>query len=78
MRKLLIDCPPKRNQIQNYRGENTSIRAGGWARTGHSYQVAKAYEEGAKSEEAEVRVRKVRELAPRGSHRRQPGVEGAP
>jgi len=35
-----------------------------YSSTGHSYQVAKAYEEGAKSEGAEVRVRKVRELAP--------------
>ena len=35
-----------------------------YSSTGHSYQVAKAFEEGAKSEGAEVRVRKVRELAP--------------
>lgn len=31
---------------------------------GHAYQVAKAFEEGVRSEGAEARVRKVRELAP--------------
>jgi NAD(P)H dehydrogenase (quinone) len=35
-----------------------------YSSTGHSYQVAKAFEEGARSEGAEVRLRKVRELAP--------------
>jgi NAD(P)H dehydrogenase (quinone) len=35
-----------------------------YSSTGHSYQVAKAFEEGAKSEGAEVKVRKVHELAP--------------
>jgi NAD(P)H dehydrogenase (quinone) len=32
--------------------------------TGHAYQVAQAFEQGAKAEGAEVRLRKVRELAP--------------
>ncbi len=35
-----------------------------YSSTGHSYLVAKAYEEGARSEGAEVRLRKARELAP--------------
>jgi NAD(P)H dehydrogenase (quinone) len=34
-----------------------------YSSTGHSYQVAKAYEEGARLEGVETRVRKVRELA---------------
>ena len=35
-----------------------------YSSTGHSYQVAKAFEEGARAEGAEVRLRKARELAP--------------
>ncbi len=35
-----------------------------YSSTGHSYQVARAFEEGAKSAGAEVRVRRVPELAP--------------
>ena len=35
-----------------------------YSSTGHAYQVAQAYEEGAKAAGAETRLRKVRELAP--------------
>ncbi|MNS27599.1 NAD(P)H dehydrogenase (quinone) [compost metagenome] len=35
-----------------------------YSSTGHAYEVAKAYEEGAKSVGAETRLRKVKELAP--------------
>ena len=35
-----------------------------YSATGHSYEMAKAYAEGAKSVGAEVRIRKVKELAP--------------
>ncbi len=35
-----------------------------YSATGHTYQIAKAYDEGATAAGAEVRLRKVRELAP--------------
>ena len=38
-----------------------------YSSTGHAYQMAKAYEEGAKAAGAEVRVRRVQELAPQAA-----------
>jgi NAD(P)H dehydrogenase (quinone) len=38
-----------------------------YSATGHAHQVAKAYEEGAKAAGAEVRVRRVQELAPQSA-----------
>lgn len=38
-----------------------------YSSTGHSHQMAKAYEEGAKAAGAEVRVRRVQELAPQAA-----------
>jgi NAD(P)H dehydrogenase (quinone) len=43
-----------------------------YSATGHAYQVARAFEEGAKAEGAEVRLRKVRELAPAEAIASQP------
>jgi NAD(P)H dehydrogenase (quinone) len=43
-----------------------------YSSTGHAYQVAKAFEEGAKSAGAEVRLRRVQELAPQAAIAQNP------
>ncbi len=45
-------------------GEKAKIAIFYYSMLGHAYQVAKAFEEGVKAEGAEVRLRKVKELAP--------------
>lgn len=47
--------------------DNAKIAVIYYSSTGHAYQLAKAYEEGAKAAGAEVRVRRVGELAPQAA-----------
>jgi len=44
-----------------------------YSSTGHAHQLAEAYEEGAKAAGAEVRVRRVQELAPQAAVESNPG-----